>query len=657
MTEGDFRFSAARFRRWPVCAIVLLAAAQIIHAQGILGANLIVNGGAEDGPASTGGTSIVASIPHWTATGTANVLSYNVPGLLQVTDPSPLDHGFQYFASGGPASLGSTGTLTQEIDVSSAASVIKGGNVKFTLSAYLGSVKGAGLAPAAQLSAAFKNSNGQTFSSAMLGPLGLYSNGMSLQQQIGLVPSSTVHITMTLTLSGRCGSATQCASGAADNLSLVLTPLGTSPGTVLGTNLIVNGGAEAGPGAPRTSIATYVPGWSTANGVSVTPYGPTGWIGVSDPGPADRGVNMFCGGNGDANSYQDLDVSAAASLIDSSQVTFEISAWLGSLQGFSSPTLTYIFYDWSGLQLAPTGQLGPTSHVGTALVEASHSAVLPPKTRRVHIAISFGTNAFVADNIAFTLAAPTGPPVITPGGVLSASAFGGFTAISPGSWIEIYGVNLASTTQGWSGSDFSNGVAPTSLAGVSVSIGGKPAFIDYVSPGQVNALVSSDAPVGPVDITLTNANGTSDGFGINVNQTEPGLLAPPSFQIGGKQYLAALFTDGTFAIPQNAIPGVASRPAVPGDTLIIYGVGFGPVNPGFSAGTVVTQGNALTSPVVFEFGSTSVTPSYAGLVPSYTGLYQFNVVVPNVATNSAAPISFTLGGVKGTQTLYIAVQD
>ncbi|MGA1996749.1 MAG: hypothetical protein ABSH45_13310 [Bryobacteraceae bacterium] len=42
--------------------------------------------------------------------------------------------------------------------------------------------------------------------------------------------------------------------------------------------------------------------------------------------------------------------------------------------------------------------------------------------------------------------------------------------------------------------------------------------------------------------------------------------------------------------------------------------------------------------------------------PSFTGLYQFNVVVPNVAANGALPISFSLGGVKGTQTLFIAVQ-
>jgi uncharacterized protein (TIGR03437 family) len=91
--------------------------------------------------------------------------------------------------------------------------------------------------------------------------------------------------------------------------------------------------------------------------------------------------------------------------------------------------------------------------------------------------------------------------------------------------------------------------------------------------------------------------------------------------------------------------------------LTIYGVGFGPVSGGFTAGTVVTANNSLTTPVAVSFGSISAVITYDGLAPSFTGLYQFDVVVPNgIAANAAEPISFSLGGVKGTQTLYIAVQ-
>jgi uncharacterized protein (TIGR03437 family) len=622
----------------------------MVHAQqSILGSNLIVNGNAEAGPAGTA-TALVATVPGWTRNGNANVLPYDLTGQLLLTNPAPPDHGFQYFAAGG--SNGTVSTFTQDIDVTSGASIISGGNVKYTASAYLGSrrigVENENFT--AQAAFAFKNANGQTFSTATLGPLAFFwgSAGMSLQQQIGLLPAGTARITVTQTLIG--------PYAVADSLSLVLTVESSLP--ILGTNLVVNGGAEAGPGLPVTSVALYVPGWSTKYGASVAPYGGTGWITASNPSPVDRGVNLFCGWTDGTSSYQDIDVSPTASLIDSGQVTFQVSAWLGGVVTNQSPTLTYTFFDWSGKQLATTGQLGPASHSGTALVQTLHSDVLPSGTRRVHIALSFPTGNSLADNIAFTLEAPNGPPVITPGGIVSAGAFGGFLSISPGSWIEIFGTNLASATQTWSDSDFHNGLAPTSLNGVRVSVGGRAAFIDFVSPGQVNALVPSDAPVGPAQITLTNSFGTSDGYAISVNQTQPGLLAPGTFLVSGKQYVAALFADGqTFALPQNAISGVASRPAMVGETLTIYGVGFGPVTGGFSAGTLVTQQNSLTTPVQFFFGITPATLAYFGLAPSFTGLYQFNVVVPNVAANNALPISISLGGVKGSQTLYIAVQD
>ena len=57
------------------------------------------------------------------------------------------------------------------------------------------------------------------------------------------------------------------------------------------------------------------------------------------------------------------------------------------------------------------------------------------------------------------------------------------------------------------------------------------------------------------------------------------------------------------------------------------------------------------------FGQTPATLSYFGLAPSAVGLYQFNVVVPNVTNSDAVPITFPLGGVNGNQTLYTAVHN
>ncbi|HEX3878184.1 MAG TPA: IPT/TIG domain-containing protein [Bryobacteraceae bacterium] len=626
--------------------------ASLVQAQSILGSNLIVNSDAEAGAAGTDIAHPVASIPNWTkaGTGTVTVLPYTITNYLNSSKPAPATRGFQYFAGAGyPAPV----TLSQDIDVSAAASLIGGGSVKYTISGYLGSSNPGDYYGSAQIAVAFKNSAGQTFTTATIGPISYPGNAILYQESMGLVPTGTVKVTVTMSFGGINGG-----NGAFDNLSLVLAQLDTSPGTVLGHNLVMNPGAEVGPNAAPSAVAPYIPGWASTSAETVAPYGGAGWVSTTDPGPADRGVNVFCGIRAAITSsmYQDIDVSAASSLIDAGKVTYDVSAWLGRTASSPGASLKYTFFDWSTTprQLAPTAQLIVAQVPGSGLVNSSHGDVLPAGTRRVHIEVDLPANGALADNVGFILAAPSGPPVITPGGIVSAGAFGGFTAIAPGSWIEIYGANLASAVQNWAGSDFVNGVGPTALGGVTVSIGGAPAYIDYVSPGQVNALVPSNAQTGAVQITITNGNGVSDGYGIYVNPMEPGLLAPGNFVVGGKQYVAALLSDGTFALPVNAITGVPSRPAKPGETVTIYGVGFGPVSGGFTAGTIVTDQNVLMTSLQMQFGSANAVLSYQGLAPSFTGLYQFNVTAPSGATNAATALSYTLGGTKGSQSLYIA---
>jgi uncharacterized protein (TIGR03437 family) len=252
-------------------------------------------------------------------------------------------------------------------------------------------------------------------------------------------------------------------------------------------------------------------------------------------------------------------------------------------------------------------------------------------------------------------AAPTGPTISA---VVSASAFGGFSSVAPGSWVEIYGTNLAPSTQGWTGADFTGNNAPTALNGVSVSIGGQAAFVDYVSAGQVNAQLPSNIATGGVlQLTVTNANGASTPVNLTVNPTEPGLLAPASFLIGKNQYVVAQHSDGTYVLPVGAISGVASSPAKPGEIVVIYGVGFGSVVPNIPAGEIATETNQLSASFEVLFGKTPATLPYFGLAPSFVGLYQFNVTVPAVANSDLVPFTFNLGGVAGTQTLFTAVQQ
>jgi len=252
-------------------------------------------------------------------------------------------------------------------------------------------------------------------------------------------------------------------------------------------------------------------------------------------------------------------------------------------------------------------------------------------------------------------------PVPTITSIVSASGFGGFSSVAPGSWVEIYGSNLAPDTRQWAGSDFNGNNAPIALDGVQVTIGGQNAFIDYISssPGQINAQLPSNISTGgTLPLIVTNGTVPSAPFNITVNSTEPGLLAPSAFQIGGKQYVVALLPDGvTYILPAGAIPGVLSRPAQPGETITIYVIGFGAVTPSIAAGLIETQMNQLSSPLQILFGQTQAQITFAGLTQGSVGLYQFDVVVPAVPDNDLVPLTFNLGGTAGTQTLYTAVHQ
>jgi len=81
----------------------------------------------------------------------------------------------------------------------------------------------------------------------------------------------------------------------------------------------------------------------------------------------------------------------------------------------------------------------------------------------------FQTSAFTAGH----WTAGPAPPSITSGGIVP--VFSTANTIQPGSWVSLYGSNLASQTSLWKG-DF-----PTNLGGVSVTIDNKPAYLWFVA--------------------------------------------------------------------------------------------------------------------------------------------------------------------------------
>ena len=170
----------------------------------------------------------------------------------------------------------------------------------------------------------------------------------------------------------------------------------------------------------------------------------------------------------------------------------------------------------------------------------------------------------------------------------------------------------------------------------------------------MNVQAPADTATGPVQITATNCAGASAPFVMQRAAMMPGMLAPPSFVVGGKQYVAALYNDGiTFVGNTNLIPGVPFRPAKPGDSITAYGIGFGDVMPPIPPGVIVTQSNSIPN-LTIQFGQTPAATTYAGLAPGFVGLYQFNITVPDVADGDYQ-IHVALGGVAVQQTMFLTV--
>ncbi len=252
-------------------------------------------------------------------------------------------------------------------------------------------------------------------------------------------------------------------------------------------------------------------------------------------------------------------------------------------------------------------------------------------------------------------------PAVTQAGIVSASAFNPSAGVASGTWLEIFGSDISTTTRGWGGADFKGSNAPNSLDGVFVTINGKQAFVDYISPGQVNVQVPEDTATGPVQLVVTNGAGSSDPVSVQKVAVAPAVLAPSAWNVGGKQYVVAQFASspGTYVGKTGLIAGLPFSPAKAGDIITIYGIGFGPVTPNVPAGTVAPATSRLTASPNFLFGQTagdlSCSACYAGLAPGAVGLYQFNVKVPAAGTGDVA-LSVDAGGVSTKQTLFITLQ-
>jgi uncharacterized protein (TIGR03437 family) len=223
--------------------------------------------------------------------------------------------------------------------------------------------------------------------------------------------------------------------------------------------------------------------------------------------------------------------------------------------------------------------------------------------------------------------------------------------IVPGSWATIQGSGLSTVTDTWDNL-IVNGQLPTKVDGVSVTVGGQNAYVYYISAGQINFIVP-EVPAGSQPVVVSNSAGTSAAVNVAVNTFGPAFFPWPDNQV------VATRQDFSLAAKNGSFAGLATTPAKPGDTIILWGSGFGPTNPAAGQGEE-TPNNATystdTLPTV-TVDNVSATVDGAALAPGFAGLYQVAIQVPSSLGNGDWPIVATIGGVSSPSGMVLTVQQ
>lgn len=243
----------------------------------------------------------------------------------------------------------------------------------------------------------------------------------------------------------------------------------------------------------------------------------------------------------------------------------------------------------------------------------------------------------------------TAPPVITTSsGVLNGASFQ--PVVASNTWVTIFGRLLSGGSRAWGQDDFSGTRLPTSVDDVTVTMNGQPAYVYFVSPGQVNVLTPVDLGEGPVIVQVSRGDLRSSPVTVQAQRLAPGLFL---FDPENRRYAIATHADGSLVGKTSLYPG-ATTPARPGEVVILWGTGFGATTPDIPAGEVVSVPARLAATPVVTIGGVTADVLYAGL--SGSGLYQINIKVPEGVSDGDQPVVVQIEGARTQAGAFVTVQ-
>jgi uncharacterized protein (TIGR03437 family) len=124
---------------------------------------------------------------------------------------------------------------------------------------------------------------------------------------------------------------------------------------------------------------------------------------------------------------------------------------------------------------------------------------------------------------------------------------------------------------------------------------------------------------------------------------------------GQDPVIAVDAVQGDYIGPPGLIAGLTFRPAVAGDILTIYGIGFGKTGSGPMPGSIPSSADSVPPGYSVTIGGTAVSASYVGVTPTIAGLYQVNVTIPEGIAPGNQPIVLNVNGESTAAGAFLAI--